>query len=214
MQQIFWYIIVVVVSISVFSRVSIGFNTVFGLLVACSLIYYLQSNGKGNSEVTRENFNAKVTSIRPPINRIKGYPELVDFLFSIQEFYSFNPQNYEDMVDSIDDLMELYEETIKINRLAGNNYPLAEQKKSDALNALHSFTYNIPAAMHKYNSDKLNMARSRLDFILSSYLYDILDINKDMIGKFGYSRDTVVISEGPKASNYYNIYSAYTYDIQ
>lgn len=215
-EELFVYIIIIIIFLAVFCRLSIGLNIVLGLFLAIILIIYLQTKKNEESNITEEHKETKIKTIKPStINHLKKYSELIDFLFSIQEFYSFNPPNYEDMVDSLEDFLIIYEEVMVDKQLAGINYSLAEQKRSDALNALHSIILRSPVVRHKYYNDKLSLARERLDFILSAYLDNIIEINKKNIVEFGYNNKTVIIDEYPKASNYYSECGSdkYTYEI-
>lgn len=218
----FLYVVIIVVCIAIWRRLcpSVGLNIVLGIAVALILIMYWRgkADGKeshlGADEVDEAYQDVKARTIRPPLGNIEGNPDLVDFLFSVRELYSFSPPNFEDLVDSLQDFLTLCSEAEKIKGKAGVNYGLCEQKRSDALNSLHSLTFSLPSVVGGHYTDKLGRAHRRLDFLLSSYLRDLSVWNSENLAERGYSTRTVVIDTGPKASNYYSEGDGkYTYEL-
>jgi hypothetical protein len=216
----FNYCVIIVIFLAIFSRLHIGLNIVFGLVLAVLLVMYFKSKKTEENNKIEQDQNTKVNMIKPASKIISKYPEFNDFLYSIQEFYGFSPPNYENMVDSIEDFIILYENGLFVQENAGIYYELAEKKKSDALNALHSIIFSITATEKKYYVDKISDACDQLSFMLSSYLYELYQINDRYIMKNGYNINTKVnLKESdPKPSNFFldldeNLSGKYTYEI-
>lgn len=198
----FLYICIILFFIWIFKRVSIGLNIVFGILLGTLLILYINSNKQEVIADVKETEKVKSESIRPQPKKIQNYTDLLDFVFSIQDFYVYNPLAFEDIVDNLDYFLTIYEESKIIESTAGINYGLAERKKQEAVNALNSLIFNVPT--NKIIIDKLERSTDKLNELLDNYLQELYDINKKYINDFGYDRNTRVITKGPKEANYYS----------
>lgn len=224
MPDLFWYIIFLILVIFLFSFVKIELNIIFGLLIGILFIVYLtyqtnQQNIKESNE--RKNIedikNEEIDNIIPHPKLALKYDDILDFLFSIQDFYFFNPNSYIDMIDHIDNFFEYFEEVQLNNKLAGLNYQLMEDQKRQALNALQSIIYNFPTDPEYTN--KFNQSLNMLSNILDNYLKQIEDQNRKNIFNNGVNIDTKFVSQGPKARNEFdgdqdvNENQKYTYEL-
>lgn len=78
-HQLFWCITITIISLAIFNTYAIG------LFIASTLLIYFRYNTyEGIHNINSDTQNIKIDTIRPPLDKIKEYPELVDFLFSIQ----------------------------------------------------------------------------------------------------------------------------------
>jgi len=209
------YGMIVLIFIFVFNKIDIKVNVIFGIFLAVMIVIYLRKDDVKQEEQYTDNKKIKIDTIRPPINYIKKYDEFLDFVFSISTFYIYNPPNFEDMVDSIEDFLILYEETLNNNGKAGENYSIAESKCLEAVNSLQSFVYNVPHVENKYYNEKMENAQNRLSFLMNKYLYDIEDLHNKYLYTNGYNNQTKIITTGPKPSNLYNDNDneTYTYNV-
>ena len=139
--------------------------------------------------------------IEPDIKSIEKYDEMIDFLFSIQDFYIYNQQAYEDMVECINNFFIVYEDILKNGIQTNQLFSIAEKNMYNSINHLHSFIYSIPNDDNIRN--KLHTSLYVLEKILNNYLNEIYDIHIDNIKK-GYHIDYKLINIGPKEYNYYN----------
>lgn len=219
-DDMFTYIVIIIIFLGIFMRLDIGLNIVFGLVLASILIYYLKTEKQKKVDKIIESNDMKIKQIRPPSIIINKYPELVDFIFSIQEFYPYSPINYEDMIDNLEDFLILYENSKIDPKHAGQYYEMAEKKKSDVINALYAIQCTVEVVEKKYYINKINDACEELYFILSAYLDEIYTINQNYIGNNGYNNETKLNSKEtePKAGNYFDDINdkhsgQYTYEV-
>jgi len=219
-NDLFKYIAIIIIFLAIFSRINIGLNIIFGLSLAFILINYLKSEKQKKVDKIIENNDIKIKQIRPPSIIINKYPELVDFLFSIQEFYPYSPLNYEDMIDNLEDFLILYENSKIDPKHAGQFYELAEKKKSDIINALYAIQCSIEVVVKKYYINKINDACEQLYFILSAYLDEMYTTNDKYIREYGYNNETKLNMKetDPKAGNYFDDINdkhsgQYTYEV-
>ena len=94
--------------------------------------------------------------------------------------------------------------------MTNTTFDLAENKKNNALNALHSLIYKIPNSV-EYTA-KLDGSVKALEKILLNYLELMYAAQQDDLYRRGYDSAYHEINRGPKAANYYNT-AKHTYDI-
>lgn len=210
---IFLYFVIIVTIFAVLKNIDMGINILVALILSCVIILFLNSlyvDKKKEVENIREE---KYNSINPKTETIRSYPEIVDFLFSIQDFYMYNVPSYEDMVDSLDNILVLYDESKTDNSKAGINYGLIMGEQKQAVNSLHAIIYNIPSDPRYI--DKLDEAVQDLDTIIFNILDDVYNLNRLYVFNNGYDRYTTNISNinSPKPENYYNKDDIYTFDV-
>jgi len=200
---IFWYIVILITILSVSTKFTTTFNIaiITTIIIVIILVLYLNSVKQISDEDKKNIARTKHEYIRPKNKNLYKYPELEDFFFSIQEFYSYNPATYEQMIDTLDNFLTVYQEVLAVNDFAGINYPILEAQKHEIVNLLHAQIYLIPD--NKKLIDKLERAITELDKLLSGYLDKVYEINADSIVKNGYNNATVVINRGPKSSNFF-----------
>ena len=205
---LFNYIFILLLFIFIFNKFEIKLNFIFGIFIAVLIILYSDKYTKNEINNNNNIKQTKINHIRPPLsNNITEYNNIVDFLFSIQEFYSYSPANYQDMVDNIDNFFILYNQSNKIPKVSGINYTIAQKYKSKSLNSLQTLIFSLPSSVHKYYIDKLDRATEQLDFMLSSYLQDIYTINDNYVKSNDININTKFLNNNkddkPKPSNYF-----------
>lgn len=190
-----------IILIFILTKFNIKLNVLVALLISGIAILYINYKNQSDENNVKEIYKIKQNLIRPKSEIINKYDQYVDFLFSIQDFYAYNPPAYENLIENLEVFLELYEESLIANELAGLNYGLADKRQSRILNNLHSIIYNLP--VNKLLTDKLNASIIKLDDMLEEMLNEMININKNYIDVNGYTRESVVVNNGPKESNYY-----------
>jgi hypothetical protein len=211
-QVLFRYIIVLLFNIYFFSKINIKLNALMALIIGSFIVIYLNDRRKSTIGELEEQHQAKVNVIKPDPIKFKDKEDVVDFIFSIQDLYAYNPQAYEEMIDNINSFFTLYE-IIQIGVINCEEFfALAENKKQNAMNSLHSITFSLPTS--KKLTDKLNNSHKKLDEVLKVYLNDIYNICRRELYREGYDITRKLIDTGPRASNHYlNMIAGATYDI-
>lgn len=188
------YISIFVGIIIFFQYKNISIGALFGCIIAIITIYLVY---KYNSElVTGEKkiHQIKSDNILPKPENIQKYTDMTDFIFSIQDFYTYNPQVFENIVQKIDDFLNMFANTMIDSALAGENYFHAERYKQLILTDLRSIMIMIPS--DKKLIKKLDKSVSQLDTLLNNYLIQIYEKNKNYIKTNGYFNNTKVINLG------------------
>lgn len=202
-KTLYWYIVIFVLVIYIFTFINVTISLIFGTIIGMVIIIYMYSNYQILKKQELELFEQKRESITPNIqqNEIIKYNEIVDFIFSIQDFYEYNQQAYEDLLESIDHFFILYDEINIDNSLSGINYEMMETKMKTALNTLSSIIIELPK--NKKYDNKLLKSVNMLKYLLEKYLNKVKEINNKYIYENGYTSITKIIETGPPARNYY-----------
>jgi len=189
---LFWYIIIFVLTLYAFSRINVTLNIVYGTFIVLLILYFLNNEYTKTKTTINNILKEKNNSIIPKSGRLKNYNNIINFLFSIQDFYVYNPPAYEDMVQSLDIFFIYYEEVLNNNKLAGGHYDILSDRKKYILNSLQSIIYDFPVNA-KYTK-KLNDSVKILNDILTEYMVNIKKINSNNIYTNGYNMNTKLIS--------------------
>lgn len=188
---LFWYTAIFFATIYAFSRIDIKLSVVYGTFIVILILYILNEKYVHTKKTINDILKIKNNSILPQSERISNYNDVVNFLFSIQDFYVYNPQAYEDMIESIDNFFIQYEEVLNNNMLAGCHYDILNDKRRSSLNSLQSMIFTFPINVD-YNQ-KLNKSVVVLDEMLKKYMEQIKLINDNNIYKFGFNINTKLI---------------------
>ena len=209
-SNLFLFIIIIIIIFKVISNLNINLAIIFGCFISFYIFKLLSESNKNKLNKNEEMLKDKIKQIRPAPEIIEKYEDIINFLFSIQDLYVYNPPAYEEMVESIKSFFIVYEESIKIKELAHHNYSIAELKFNNAVNSLHSIYLNSETDMDLNN--KINRAFRTLYKLLKKYLDEIeLNIKKDL--KYnGYDNKTIIIDTKYKPYNYSES-SKYTFDM-
>ena len=196
---LFWYIIIFIFVLLIFSNMNIGLNILVGMIVALGILFVLYNDYSTVQNNAKELFNQKVNLIYPHPKKTIEHNDLINFLFSIQDLYIYNPQAYEDMREHIDYILRLYGEVIDNKELAGSNYQLIQDQKNNALNSLQSILLKMPQNVEYDN--KLKNATTILEKILNEYMNETYIIYERNLYENGYDTNTRIIEIGPTGYN-------------
>ena len=203
-------IIITIFFIIVFRRINITLAIILSIGISICVIFYLQQKKDLLNDDDERQHKVKHSTILPKPKNFFKYKDIVAFFFSIQDFYSYNPQAYEEIVDSIDSFLKIYEDINHSHKLCNSLYELAENKKNNGINALHSLIFSIPTGIVAIR--KLNKSILVLEKILNKYLDNLVNIQKNYVYVNGYNTEHKIINVYPKPSNHYNK-EKYTYDL-
>jgi hypothetical protein len=202
-EYLFLYSVIFVALLYYFKNINISLNVLFVCVITLFIIIYTNDKEKIISSTKKENNKIKLNEIKPRPKNINEHSEIIDFLFSIQDFHIYNPQAYEEMIDYIDIFFSIYE-SIKITPKNNNKFfSIIEQRKHDALNSLHSLIFTIPS--DKNMTNKLNISINTLEELLNKYLNEIYHIHNEYLYNTGYNIEHKPLENniGPKANNFY-----------
>jgi hypothetical protein len=130
-------------------------------------LYFLLKSYSGiivmnNPYTTELNYIQPETILNP--NK-KTDQDFIDFIFSIQDFYVFNPQAFEEMIDNLNAFLYLRDKIFIDSVMCNYYYQIADSKKNNMLNSLHSILFNLPN--NGVFTGKINLAHKRLETLLN-----------------------------------------------
>ena len=197
----FQYVLIIVVFLFFFNFKTIGLNIILALILAVIYIMYIHS--KSETEVLHEEREKELKhdSIKPKPEEFEGLDDIVNFVYSIQDMYDFNPLSFEEMIDNIDALLKIRNLLKRGVKNCDYYYQIAESKKNNALNAFHSIIFQLPTS--KLLIDKLTRAHKRMETVLNRYINELYDLCYYDLVKQGYHIERRAINLGPKEHNHY-----------
>ena len=197
----FLYIFIFLLIIWYFRDKHIGLNMIMVLIVSYFVISYIYQKQITTDQIEEAQMKQKHDAIRPKDNNLEGKSDLIDFFFSVQDFYRYNPQTYEECMDDIDVFLEIYKIIFIGTKYCNDYYQIANSKKNNALNCFHALIYNLPN--DKNITDKFNRAHKRLETILNKYLNEMYSKCEQELVINGYNIYTTNINTGPTEYNNY-----------
>jgi hypothetical protein len=201
-KTLFYYIIIFIVITFAFSTIKLGLNMIYGTVIAYLVVYFLYNNYKEKQEKENKTKSFQEANLLPKPEIFEKYGDIVKYLFSIQDFYIYNPQAYEDMTKSLDNFFRTFEETQNNPSQAGVNYNLMISYKKYATNSLHSIIYNLPNDVQYTN--KLNDAIIIIQEILDKYLDKVKNIHEKYLYENGYNNKTKLIDNLKMPYNFFD----------
>lgn len=208
---IFWSVVLLIMIIFVFSHLNITLGIIFGTGIALLIIWYIYTNDISQQQEDLEIIKHKQKMIIPQQDASAEYNEITNFLFSIQDFYYYNPQAYEDVVESMDKFFELYQESKNDNSIAGTNYQTMIDNRRDIMNSLQSICFKMLQNV-KYDA-KLQLSIDYVNNILQKYIDEVKEINAKYNYDFGLNLKSIIINSDPTVP--YNTYNdeLFTYEL-
>lgn len=212
-EKTFIYIVTFIVIIWFLLGRDIKLNLLVALLVASFIVSYLNDRSIRQADTQEDIKEIKLNAIKPKLNdNSEKNRSIIDFLFSIQDLYPYNPQQYEELIRNINQFYDKYELSFIDTKTSHINYGLMDQYKRDALNSLQSLVFSLPD--DKKVRDKLNNSCVVLDNILTKDLDKVSYIIDEHIYKNGYNVDSKIIDYKHRAFNEYDdIFGNYSYEI-
>lgn len=210
-NTLFIFIIIIIVVVYYFSQFNINLNIVFGFVVGMIIIFYLYNDNMVINKRNDELLNIKKSNIKPKLIQSIKYDNVVDFLFTIQDFYEHNQISYQLMISHIDYFFEIYE-TIKDNNESVNlKYNMLISEKKNAINALHSIIFSLTPNTEYDN--KLKNSMIKLDEILNIYIDDAKNIYENELYKNNITHKIIGSVDDPEAYNTFLTNKLFSYDI-
>ena len=189
------------ISVIVFSYVSkynITITTIVAIMFGYYILVILANSNKNNNDKKKTMLENKKKYIRPREEIIEKYDDIVEFLFSIQDLYIYNPPAYQELIETIKNFLTIYEETINTPNTVSvhQNYTNAEIKFYHAINLLQSLIINTDSNLNNSQdaNNKINRSTKVLYSILKKYLDEIQLIIKKDIKYNGYNIHTLLLN--------------------
>lgn len=210
-ERIFFYAGIIIFAIFFFRDKTIGLNVILALVLAVVVISYFYEKSEVSTEIEEKQQEVKLDAIHPPTKNFGDKDDIIDFFFSVQDFYHYNPQTYEDTVDLVDIFLKIHKIVYIGTVYCDDYYKIAETKKAAALNSFHAIIHSLPD--DHLIVEKFDRAHKRLETILTKYLNEIYNQCKNSLVTKGYNIHRRAINLGPKEyNNFTDASKDYTFD--
>jgi hypothetical protein len=157
-----------IIVIKILINIDIKLNIFMGFLIGFFIIKYMNHKDEVTTDTLKDITNIKKNMITQSIKNVLKYQDITDFIFSIHDMYSYNHKTYNDMLYKLDYFFEIYEKSSIDESQAYICYETMIYLKKQILNMLKSLILTVPTDVNIRK--KINIATTRLDYILTKYI--------------------------------------------
>lgn len=183
-KNIFLYGVIITMGIFISINIFFNYNILIGLLFCSLIIYYIYTYNKYNV-LTREKIDNEKFNLLYSKNKIlEKYPDIVDFLYYIENFKANNLQQYENLIRGFENFIRMYEYCIIDNDLIFKFYSTLVAQKINILTNINSFIFTEKEVEYENILIKQKIEAEKL---LDKFLNYLVILNKKKIYYDGYS---------------------------
>lgn len=204
-KEIFKYVVTFIIILFIFSKIDISLNILYGTFIGIITLIFIYNDNERKKKIHNDIIELEKSDLIPQKKYINNHEDVVKFLFSIQDLYVYNPQEYINMMDNIDHLFEYLELSHVNPHKAGVNQSLMKDCKKDAVNSLNSIM--VGSVVNKDIAKKINIASITLNNLLNEYLTENKEIHEKYVYENGYTCETQLLTkiEDPEPKNLYDL---------
>jgi len=194
-KSFFIYSLITIILLGILRKYNVKLNVIIALIGAYFIIMYMFEKDQKEAGNIKEQDDFKLDNIKPKFNH-NDKVEIIDYLYSIQNFYVYNPPVYEKIVDDLNSFFIIHDNLLKDNSLVNVQYSIAETKKDNILNNIHSLILTIPnseALINKYNE-----SMKQIEKLLNKYLNEMIYLYDKHTYNNGLNINHKIINEYPK----------------
>ena len=158
-------------------------SSIVAILVATIVVYFLNERRRTTDFTDMKELEIKLVRITPNPKYFHMDAGIIELVYSIREFRSYNDQAFVDMITSIDKFLSLVYDIENDIADCHHAIQLAQSFKKQALNHLMSIIFRSP--QHHKTQQKLRKAADSLHFILNHHISVISKVCNKKINKEG-----------------------------
>jgi hypothetical protein len=202
-KSLVMYIVIIIIALFLAKMLEISLSIIFFLLLALLICYIIYSKKKISEVELSEENKIKNDLINPKPKKFVKYPDIVDFFYSIREFYNINPSAFFGMVNDTDNFLSLYESIMKNKMIyCKQNIEVAVDFIRSAQNHFHSMIYNL--ATDKILTEKFHQAMKEYHKLMYQYINRIIDQCNNQFNRNQINNSSGFYDQyGPKPFNYF-----------
>ena len=191
-QNIFTYGIVIVIGIFISSNISLNYNILIGLIF-CSLVIYYQYTWFKYNVLTREQIHKeKFDQIHSRNQILNKYTDIIDFLYYFENFKSNNIQQYENLINSFENFIKIYEYCLIDNTLIFKFFTHLNSIKVYILLIINSFIFT---KLQMDFEDIVILQKTEAEKLLNKYLNTLMILYDKSIYYDGWTNKTSIINK-------------------
>jgi len=167
-KYLFFYIIIIIVSILFFRINKPHLLSIIGFIFGLIIVYILYIINKNKIVSNQDELEYKKNKIEPKLKYVDQFPDIINFIYDIKEFYYYNTQDFSNLINLLDIYMRLYDDIMIGMERCGDNIEILKDKKYEILNTLHSIIYSLEDSHVLINKHKKSL--TILHKLLNKYL--------------------------------------------
>ena len=165
--------------------IKIDIQIIFALIISSIIIFIIYDKDQIYKIAGNKDIEFKLNSIYPKPLYFKNQNNLIDFVYSIKDYRTYNYDSFDKMLKCIDNILRIHND-VKIDSLYCNlNLDVAKDNMNNSINYLHSIIYKLPA--NHYVENRNYIAIDRLYNILNEYIQEIINICNNKIKQNGFN---------------------------
>jgi len=157
---------IIITSIFFFTQIQeIKIGHFFAILIATSLIYYLNDRELNDTSTFNQTLMNKLNALGNNYNYLYLDPDMIQLFYSIKDdFGQLNADTYNSALRSVDNLLRIRSdfETVNILDNSYETFQIAEAQGKAAMNYTHSFIHSISDNKVLYNKHQHLLKRLQL----------------------------------------------------
>lgn len=197
--NLFVYISVIIGVTYFTSKFKVSGSNITGLVIGIAVVYFLNERNRALNVDELKTIEIQMESIIPKPRYFYIDANIIELVYNLMEFNNYNPQDFESMVLSIDNLLKLRLDVERGMEECAMIYDVAVEQKNKAMNSLSSIIISIPS-QHVLKEKLLAGIK-----ILHLYLYRHLDFIKGVCNSQN-KMDIIDQIELPPEMDRYNIF--------
>jgi hypothetical protein len=139
------YLAIILGVLLISTRLTVKINHLFGLSIGMVLVYYLNERDRAINIDDLTKIEVQMESITPKPKYFYMDANLIELVYNLLEFHVHNPEDFQSMVYSIDNVLKLRLDIEMGMNECGMIYDVAVDQKNRALNSLSAILVSIPA---------------------------------------------------------------------
>jgi hypothetical protein len=198
------YVTIFVICLFFSKILNISLSIIFFLSCAIFFCYLIYKKREIEQITYDKELEIKNKLVVPRPERIDNYPDLINFLYSVKEFYYVNPNEFYGVVNDIDNFIQLYDQIMNNKVLyCTQNLEVAFDFIRGAQNHLHALIYNLD--VDKNITKKYHEALRDFHVIVQQYMSRLIRKCNSEFNSKNLDNNSKYFSEyGPRAFNYYS----------
>lgn len=146
--NLFFYLIIIMVFIVIFTKFNINISHLLGLFLGTVVVYFLNERDRtvNVDEMTRIEIQLERINIKNGGNYRFLYMDanLIELVYNLQEFHTYNPEDFDSMVHAIDNILKLRLDIERGMAECSMIYDVAVDEKNKAMNHISAILISIP----------------------------------------------------------------------
>ena len=171
-------------------------SSIIGILVATLIVYFLNERRRTTQFTDMAELEIKLVRITPNPKYFHLDAGIIELVYSIREFRTYNNEAFEEMIIAIDKFLALVYDVENKVADCHHSIQIAQSFKKQALNHLMSIIHRTPSSEITYK--KLRKAADSLHFILNHHISNMKRVCNIQMEKDGYNATNApVITQHP-----------------